>query len=308
LTLGKPTLSDVKTVNDFSDTEVLSLTASLEKASEHPLAEAIVEGAVNKKLEIASVENFESVTGMGVSGKVQGKIVLVGNKRLLEKNGIPSEELSLIAQKFQTEGHGAVLVAIDGKAAGVITVKDPIKETAKPAISYFQSRKIKVVMLTGDNKNTAEVVGRELGIDQVEAEVLPEQKYDVIKKLQADGQRVAMAGDGINDAPALAQADIGIAMGSGTDVAIESAGVTLVRSDLTGIVRAHQLSQMTMRNIRQNLFFAFAYNFLGVPIAAGLLYPTFGILLSPMIASLAMSLSSVSVVGNALRLNRKVIG
>ena len=239
---------------------------------------------------------------MGVKGKVQNRIVLVGNRKLLEKFGIESNELSQIAKDLQSTGHGAMLAAIDGKPAAVIAVKDPIKESAKPAIEYFHSKGIKVIMLTGDNRNTAEVVAREMGIDHVEAEVLPQQKNEIIQKLKSEGQIVAMAGDGINDAPALAQADVGIAMGTGTDVAMESAGVTLVKGDLIGIVRAHKLSQATMKNIRQNLLFAFGYNALGVPIAAGLLYPFFGILLSPMIASLAMSLSSVSVVGNALRL------
>lgn len=207
-----------------------------------------------------------------------------------------------MAKDFQSTGHGAMLVAIDGKPAGVIAVKDPIKETSKSAVRYFHTKNIKVVMLTGDSRNTAEVVARELGIDRVEAELFPNQKIEIIRKLQAQGQRVAMAGDGINDAPALAQADVGIAMGTGADVAIESAGVTLVKGDLIGVVRAHRLSQATMHNIRQNLLFAFGYNILGIPIAAGLLYPLFGILLSPMISSLAMSLSSVSVVANSLRL------
>jgi len=307
LTLGKPRLALVSTLNGFNESDTLSAVASLEKSSEHPLAEAIVNGALEKKLKIENVTEFESFTGMGVKGKVLGRVVLVGNKKLLEKFGIESVELSQIAKELQSTGHGAMLTAIDGKPAAVIAVKDPIKESAKPAIEYFHSKGIKVVMLTGDNRHTAEVVAKEMGIDRVEAEVLPAQKNEIIKRLKSEGQIVAMAGDGINDAPALAQADIGIAMGTGTDVAIESAGVTLVKGDLIGIVRAHRLSQATMKNIRQNLIFAFGYNALGVPIAAGLLYPTFGLLLSPMIASLAMSLSSVSVVGNALRLNRTKI-
>lgn len=307
LTLGKPRLALVSTLNGFNESDTLSAVASLEKSSEHPLAEAIVNGALEKKLKIENVTEFESFTGMGVKGKVLGRVVLVGNKKLLEKFGIESVELSQIAKELQSTGHGAMLTAIDGKPAAVIAVKDPIKESAKPAIEYFHSKGIKVVMLTGDNWHTAEVVAKEMGIDRVEAEVLPAQKNEIIKRLKSEGQIVAMAGDGINDAPALAQADVGIAMGTGTDVAIESAGVTLVKGDLIGIVRAHRLSQATMKNIRQNLIFAFGYNALGVPIAAGLLYPTFGLLLSPMIASLAMSLSSVSVVGNALRLNRTKI-
>lgn len=304
LTLGRPKLAQVQTINGFDEREVLSLTASLEKSSEHPLAEAIVSGAEERSVQLGPVSNFESVTGMGVKGTVQGRNVLAGNRKLLEDNGIFSDELVSIAKELQSTGHGAILVAIESKAAGVIAVKDPIKETSKPAIQYFHSKGIEVVMLTGDNKHTAEIVAREVGIDRVEAEVLPDQKNAVIRRLQGQGKRVAMAGDGINDAPALAQADVGIAMGTGADVAIESAGVTLVKGDLTGIVRAHRLSQETMKNIRQNLLFAFGYNALGVPLAAGLLYPFFGILLSPMIASLAMSLSSVSVIGNSLRLRR----
>lgn len=302
LTLGKPKLSEVKALNGFQESEVLSLAASLENSSEHPLAEAIVSGARERGAQVLNVTDFVSVTGMGVKGKVSGKIVYVGNKRLMEENHISSIELSKIAQELQLNGHGAMLVAIDEKPAGVIAVKDPIKESSKPAIQYFHEQGIEVIMLTGDNKNTASVVAKELGIDKVEADILPQQKGEIIQKLQKNGKRVAMAGDGINDAPALAQADIGIAMGTGTDVAIESAGVTLVKGDLAGIVRAHKLSQATMKNIRQNLLFAFGYNTLGIPIAAGVLYPFFGILLSPMIASIAMSLSSVSVIGNSLRL------
>ncbi len=302
LTLGKPKLSEVKVLAGFEEHDVLSLTATLENSSEHPLAEAIVSGAKEKGIKLGVVQDFHSLTGMGVSGKVNGLKVLVGNKRLMDENGIQSEELSQIARELQVKGSGAMLVAIDGKPAGVVAVKDPVKESSKPAIQYFHEQGIEVVMLTGDNKNTASVVARELGIDRVEADVLPHQKGEIIRKLKADGKIVAMAGDGINDAPALAEADIGIAMGTGTDVAIESAGVTLVKGDLSGIVRAHKLSQATMKNIRQNLMFAFGYNTLGVPVAAGILYPAFGLLLSPMLASVAMSLSSVSVIGNSLRL------
>jgi Cu+-exporting ATPase len=302
LTLGKPRLSEVKSLGEFTEDELLLLAASIENSSEHPLAEAIVSEANKRRLPLQSVSEFESITGLGVRGRVQGRSVLAGNRKLLETNGVQANELSEIANELQLKGHGVMLIAIDGQPAGVIAVRDPVKESSMPALRYFHSRGIEVVMLTGDNRHTAEVVARELGIDQVKAEVLPDQKNEVIKQLQAEGKRVAMAGDGINDAPALAQADVGIAMGTGTDVAIESAGITLVKGDLLGIMRAHRLSQETMRNIRQNLFFAFGYNTLGVPIAAGVLYPFFGILLSPMIASLAMSLSSVSVIGNSLRL------
>lgn len=308
LTLGKPKLAKVQPLGDVSENELLSLVASLEKSSEHPLAEAIVSGAHERNVPLISVSSFESVTGMGVRGQVNGKDVLAGNKRLLEKFNVESATLSEMATQLQSSGHGVMLVAFNGKPAGVIAVRDPVKESSKPAIAYFHSKGIKVVMVTGDNKNTADVVAREVGIDSVEADVLPDKKNEIIRKLQANGNRVAMAGDGINDAPALAQADVGIAMGTGTDVAIESAGVTLVKGDLTGIVRAHQLSQKTMSNIRQNLLFAFGYNVLGVPIAAGVLYPAFGILLSPMFASLAMSLSSVSVIANSLRLRNAKLG
>ncbi len=280
----------------------MALAAALEKASEHPLAEAIVEGATQRGLTLSEVKDFQSITGMGVEGTISGKRVVIGNKRLMEKYQIDSSELVAIAKNLQQSGHGAMLVAIDSKPAGIIAVKDPVKESAKEAIAYFHAKKIEVIMLTGDNKFTAAAVAKEVGIDRFEAEVLPEQKNEVVRKLRASGKRVAMAGDGINDAPALAQADVGVAMGTGTDVAMASASITLLKGDLNGIVRAHQLSQHTMRNIRQNLFFAFGYNVLGVPIAAGVLYPAFGVLLNPMFASLAMSLSSVSVIANALRL------
>lgn len=307
LTEGKPKLSEVRVINGFDENSLLKWVASLEKASEHPLAEAIVQGSKEKGLDLVSVENFESLTGMGVRGLLEGKEVLAGNSRLLESQGVDPQKLIEVAQEYQQKGHGAMLVAIDKIPAGVITVKDPIKFTSREAINYFHRQNIEVVMLTGDNWHTARAVGKELGIDRIEAEVLPERKNEVIRQLQAQGKVVAMAGDGINDAPALAQANIGIAMGTGTDVAMESASVTLVKGDLSGIVRAHKLSQATMKNIRQNLFFAFFYNVLGVPLAAGLLYPFFGILLSPMIASLAMSLSSVSVIANSLRLRKKQI-
>lgn len=302
LTAGKPALSEVKAIGKLSDDELLRFAASLERVSEHPLAEAIVAGAKAKGLDLVPVEKFESFTGMGVAGVINGKTLLIGNKKLLEKFGIEPSKLVSIARELQVQGHGAMLAAYDLQPAGVIAVQDPVKQSAKAAIQYFQSKKIKVRMLTGDNRDTAKAVAAKLGIDEFEAEVLPEHKHEVVKKLQAQGEKVAMAGDGINDAPALAQAHVGIAMGTGADVAMESAGVTLVKGDLSGIVRAHRLSQETMKNIRQNLFFAFIYNVLGVPVAAGVLFPMFGILLNPMMASLAMSLSSVSVIGNALRL------
>ncbi len=307
LTLGKPRLSLVKAFNEFSEDELLSLAAALEKASEHPLAAAIIDGAKDKNLSIPEVQDFEVFSGMGVKGTANGKQVLVGNRKLLEKHGVASENLVRIAEGLQQSGYGVMLVAIASQPAGLVAVKDPIKKGTAEAISYFRSMGISVVMLTGDNHHTAEVVGRELGISEIVAEVLPDQKHAIVQKLQQEGKIVAMAGDGINDAPSLAQANIGIAMGTGTDVAIESAGVTLVKGDLMGIVRAHRLSIETMKNIRQNLFFAFFYNALGVPIAAGILYPIWGILLNPMLASLAMSLSSVSVIANALRLHRTKI-
>lgn len=304
LTLGRPKLAQVIAAGDVPENELLALASALEKASEHPLAGAILEGAKERGIEVPDATGFESITGMGVKGEVNGRAVLVGNRKLLAKVGIDPASLMGIATDLQTSGHGVMLVAVDQKPAGLVSVRDPVKETAKEAVRYFHSKNIQVVMLTGDNKATAEAVAKEVGIDRVESEVLPQQKNEIVRKLQSEGQRVAMAGDGINDAPALAQADIGIAMGTGTDVAMESAGVTLVKGDLLGIVRAHRLSQATMKNIRQNLFFAFIYNALGVPVAAGLLYPVWGILLSPMLASLAMSLSSVSVIANSLRLNR----
>ena len=302
LTKGRPELSQVIALGFVSEKELLALVASLEKASEHPLADAIVRGAEARGFAIARAESFESLTGHGVTGKINGRDVAVGNKRLMEKLGVDCTGLVEAASDLQKEGQGVVLVAVDGKPAGVIAVQDPVKDSAKEAIAYFHSVGIEVVMLTGDNRATAAAVAAKLGIDKVEAEVLPDQKHEVIRKLQEKGRFVAMAGDGINDAPALAQAQVGIAMGTGTDVAMESASVTLVKGDLLGIVRAHKLSHATMKNIRQNLFFAFVYNLAGVPVAAGILYPAFGLLLSPMIASAAMSLSSVSVIGNALRL------
>ena len=304
LTEGKPKLVAVQADPGFTEEEVLRLSASLERASEHPLAEAIVRGAEEKGVELVKANNFQSITGKGVTGEVDGHTVAAGNVKLLESLGINPGDLSQQADKQRVEGRTVMLIAIDGKAAGLIGVADPIKDSTAEAIRDLHAEGMKIVMLTGDSHTTAKAVAGKLGIDQVHAEVLPEQKAELIKQLQSDGRIVAMAGDGINDAPALAQAHVGIAMGTGTDVAIESAGVTLVKGDLRGIVRARRLSRATMSNIRQNLFFAFVYNTAGVPIAAGVLYPFFGILLSPMIAAAAMSFSSVSVISNSLRLKR----
>ena len=309
LTEGKPKLIAVQVETGFTEDQVLRLAASLERVSEHPLAEAIVAGAESKGLELNKPGDFQSITGKGVTGEVEGQRVAVGNLKLLQSLGIDSQDPDLLnlaqkADKQRTEGNTVMLVAIDGKAAGLIGVADPIKDSTAEAIRDLHAEGIKIVMLTGDSRATAEAVAKKLNIDQVHAEVLPEEKAEVVKQLQAEGHIVAMAGDGINDAPALAQAHVGIAMGTGTDVAMESAGVTLVKGDLRAIVRARRLSRATMRNIRQNLFFAFVYNSAGVPIAAGVLYPFFGILLSPMIAAAAMSFSSVSVISNSLRLKR----
>ncbi len=304
LTEGKPKLVAVQAQEGFAENEVLRVAASLERASEHPLAEAIVRGAQEKGIELVKANNFQSITGKGITGNVGGQVVAVGNMKLLESLGINAGELAKQANKQRADGKTVMLIAVDGKAAGFIGVADPIKDSTPEAIRNLHAEGIKIVMLTGDSRATAEAVASKLEIDRVEAEVLPEEKAEVVKKLQAEGRVVAMAGDGINDAPALAQADVGIAMGTGTDVAMESAGVTLVKGDLRGIVRAIRLSRATMRNIRQNLFFAFIYNSVGVPIAAGVLYPFFGLLLSPIIAAAAMSFSSVSVISNSLRLNR----
>ncbi|MBK5226085.1 MAG: copper-translocating P-type ATPase, partial [Thermoleophilia bacterium] len=304
LTEGRPKLVAVQAESGFAEDEVLRLAASLELASEHPLAEAIVSGAKDKGVELVKTDNFQSVTGKGVTGEVDGRAVAAGNMKLLEDLGVDMGDLPQQADEQRVRGNTVMLVVVDGKAAGLIGVADPIKDSTPEAIRDLHDEGIRVVMLTGDSQITANAVAGELGIDEIHAEVLPEQKGDIVKQLQADGRIVAMAGDGINDAPALAQAQVGIAMGTGTDVAMESAGVTLVKGDLRGIVRARRLSRATMRNIRQNLFFAFIYNSVGVPIAAGLLYPFFGILLSPIIAAAAMSFSSVSVISNSLRLKR----
>ena len=305
LTEGKPKLITVRTLPGIDEGQMLRLTSSIEKSSEHPLATAIVEGAKSRGATPAnSTIDFESITGMGIRGKVETREVFVGNQKLFENFGIDPQPLLELADTERREGKTAMLIGIDGKPTGIVAVADPIKSTTAEAITSLKEAGIRVVMLTGDHKSTAESVAKKLGIDEVHANVLPEQKIAVVKELQSKGNIVAMAGDGVNDAPALAQANVGVAMGPGTDVAMQSAGITLVKGDLRGIVKARHLSHATMRNIRQNLFFAFIYNALGVPVAAGILYPVFGILLSPMIASAAMSLSSVSVIGNALRLRR----
>ncbi|HEU19065.1 MAG TPA: heavy metal translocating P-type ATPase [Deltaproteobacteria bacterium] len=302
LTEGKPKLTDVVTLNGWDEKTLLSLAGSLEKGSEHPLAEAIVEGSSERGAILHHTDTFESHTGKGVSGHVDGHAVLLGNITLLKQSGIDPGDLGSKADGLREEGRTVMFIAVDGAAAGLLGVSDPIKETTPEAIRQLHNENIRVVMLTGDNKVTAEAVARKLQIDDVVADVLPGDKAAIVKRFQDEGGSVAMAGDGINDAPGLAQAHVGIAMGTGTDIAMESAGVTLVKGDLRGIVSARLLSKATMRNIKQNLFWAFVYNALGVPIAAGVLYPVFGLLLSPMIAAAAMSFSSVSVISNALRL------
>jgi Cu+-exporting ATPase len=302
LTLGKPKVTAIRPANGFDEAEILRLAASLENASEHPLAAAIVNEAKERSIALASVGDFDSPTGKGVMGKVAGHAVALGNARFLAELGADASALQGEADALRRDGATAIFVAVDGRAAGVLAIADPIKETTPEAIAALHRLGIHVVMLTGDNRTTAEAVARKLGIEEVQAEVLPDQKSAVVERLRRDGKAVAMAGDGVNDAPALAAADVGVAMGTGTDVAIESAGVTLLRGDLQGIVQARRLSEAVMGNIRQNLFFAFVYNAAGVPIAAGVLYPTFGLLLSPIIAAAAMALSSVSVIANSLRL------
>jgi Cu+-exporting ATPase len=302
LTLGKPTLASVVALPGFDESELLRLAASVERASEHPLAAAIVAGAEQRGLTVPKAQHFESITGKGVYGAAEGRRVSLGNRALLAELRVDAPELMERAEQLRTGGQTVMFVLLDGKPAGLLGVADPVKETTPDAIRELHAAGLRIVMLTGDSATTANAVARKLGIDEVIAEVLPEQKADAVKRLQQQGRIVAMAGDGINDAPALAAAEVGIAMGTGTDVAMESADVTLVKGDLRGIVRARRLSDATMTNIRQNLFFAFIYNALGVPIAAGILYPLFGVLLSPMIAAAAMSFSSVSVIANALRL------
>lgn len=304
LTEGRPALVSVQAANGFAATNVLQLAASLERASEHPLAAAIVSGATARSIALKQADNFSSITGKGVTGTVNGHTVALGNRSLLEHLGIDPDELLQQAESGRVAGQTVIFIAIDNEAAGLIGVADPVKPTTGEAILELHREGLKLVMLTGDSHTTAMAVASQLGIDRVEAEILPERKAEIVKQLQAEGCIVAMAGDGINDAPALAQAHVGIAMGTGTDVAMESAGVTLVKGDLRGIVRARRLSRAVMRNIRQNLFFAFIYNSLGVPVAAGVLYPVFGLLLSPMLAAVAMSFSSVSVISNSLRLRK----
>jgi len=302
LTVGKPKLTDVIVADGFDEDDVLRLAASLERGSEHPLAEAIVEGADGRGLQLESAGDFSAETGKGVRGRIGQRSIALGNVRMMQLLGVDTRQLGSRADALRSEGKTAMFVAIDNKPAGLVAVADLIKDTTREAIEALHREGFKVVMVTGDNERTARAVANRLGLDEVRADVLPEDKARIVRELQDTGAKVAMAGDGVNDAPALAQADVGIAMGTGADVAIESAGVTLVKGDLRGIVRARRLAQATMRNIKQNLFFAFAYNAIGVPVAAGILYPVSGMLLSPIIAAAAMSLSSVSVIGNALRL------
>ncbi|RIJ14815.1 copper-transporting P-type ATPase [Henriciella mobilis] len=302
LTLGRPELIHVEPAEGFDEAGLLSLVAAVERSSEHPLAEAIVRGADAKGAPRKDASGFESVTGEGAQASVDGQTVAIGNRKMMERIGGWSDALGSSADQYRAEGQTVMFVAVDAKPAGLVSVADPIKEKTPEAIKRLHAEGLKIVMLTGDNEKTARAVADKVGIDEVHADVSPEDKHRIVSELQTGGARVAMCGDGINDAPALAQADVGIAMGTGTDVAMESAGVTLVKGDLIGVAKARELSHATMRNIRQNLFFAFVYNALGVPIAAGILYPFFGLLLSPMIAAGAMSLSSVSVIGNALRL------
>lgn len=302
LTEGKPKVTTIIPSAGLSETDILSLAASLERSSEHPLAAAIVTAARDRNVSIQEPTDFASVTGKGVTGNVDGRKVALGNAKLMADIGVTLGDLDRKANELRSDGATALFLAVDGKPGGIIAIADPIKSTTQAALDTLRKDGIRIVMLTGDNKTTAEAVARRLGIKEVEADVLPQDKNRIVKKLTAEGRIVAMAGDGVNDAPALAEAAVGIAMGTGTEVAIQSAGITLVKGDLAGIARAIVLSRATMRNIRQNLVFAFAYNAIGIPIAAGVLYPTFGLLLSPIIAALAMSLSSVSVIGNALRL------
>jgi Cu+-exporting ATPase len=302
LTEGKPKVTAIVPASGFDEHQILQLAASVERASEHPLADAIVRAAMERGLELGRVDAFDSPTGKGASGKVDGKSIAIGNSVYLSSLGIETASLDQDAERLRTEAATVVHIAIDGKLAGLFAIADPVKASTPDALKALAAEGIKVIMLTGDDKTTANAVARRLGIDDVQADVLPDQKRDVVARLRKAGRIVAMAGDGVNDAPALAAADVGIAMGTGTDVAMESSGITLLKGDLTGIVRARALSQATMANIRQNLFFAFIYNAAGIPIAAGILYPAFGILLSPIIAAAAMALSSVSVIGNALRL------
>ncbi len=309
LTEGKPRLDAVAAAVDagVDEAELLRLAASLERGSEHPLAGAIVAGAEARGLALAPVTGFESRTGRGVLGEVDGRRVALGSSALLQELKIADEGWGERAAAARRQGRTVVLAAVDGRAAGMIAVVDPLRESAREAVDELRAAGLRIVVATGDSRETAEAVARELGLAEVEAEVSPEGKRELVRRLQGEGRTVAMAGDGVNDAPALAQADVGIAMGTGTDVAIQSAGITLVKGDLRGVVRARRLAKATLGNIRQNLLFAFLYNGVGVPVAAGALYPVFGLLLSPMIASAAMSASSVSVIANALRLRRAAL-
>jgi Cu+-exporting ATPase len=304
LTEGKPQLTQVLVTDGISQLDLLLLVAAVEKLSEHPIAAAIVQGAEQRRLTVPSVEKFQSLTGQGVAGEVMGRQVAVGTADFLAGRGIDTSRLSLQAEFFRKRGQTVVLAAVNGKASGLLAISDPIKPSTSDALQTLRQSGLRLVMLTGDNRATAEAIAKELGITEFEAEVLPENKLAIVKKLQSEGHVVAMAGDGVNDAPALARADVGIAMGTGTDVAMESGDITLIKGDLQALVRARNLSRATMSNIRQNLFFAFIYNLLGVPIAAGVLYPFTGLLLQPMFAAAAMSFSSVSVIANALRLRR----
>jgi Cu2+-exporting ATPase len=306
ITEGKPSLKGYKSFGELSDEDILKLAASIDANSEHPLAEAIVKGAKDKNIELTKLDNFESVTGKGVQAFYQKKKIGLGNQRLLEDlKAFPDEENKVLVKDWQLEGQTVMYLILDNKVEGIIGVADRIKETSAKAIQQLQKMGVKVIMMTGDNEYTAKAVAGELHLDGFEANCLPDDKYNKVKELQEEGHIVAMAGDGINDAPALTQANIGIAMGTGTDIAMQSAEITLVKGDLNGIANAKNLSSDVMQNIKQNLFFAFFYNVMGVPVAAGILFPIFGILLSPMIAAAAMSFSSVSVISNALRLKRK---
>jgi Cu+-exporting ATPase len=307
VTEGKPRLTTVKASPGYDEGEVLRLAAALEQGSEHPLAAAILAGAAERATPIAKADDFRSVTGQGVVGRVDGHAVALGNARLMQDLRVSVDALTSEADRLRADGHTVMFVAVDSRIAGLIAVADPVKASTPDALRALNGSGLDIVMVTGDSRRTAQAVARRLGIDHVEAEVLPRDKQSVVEAMQKQGKRVAMAGDGVNDAPALVQADVGIAMGTGTDVALESADITLVKGDLRGIVRARRLSRATMRNVRENLFFAFVYNALGVPIAAGVLYPWLGLLLSPMMASAAMTFSSVSVIANALRLRRTTL-
>jgi Cu+-exporting ATPase len=304
LTEGRPKVVSIVTAQGIDENELLRLIATVERGSEHPLAQAILRAAGDRRLSLADASNFNSLSGRGATATVDGRTIALGNSMLMSELHIATQDLDAVAEAARRDGATAIYAAIDGRAAGVIAIADPIKPSAQGALRALHACGLRVVMLTGDNLTTARAVARQLGIDEIEAGVLPERKNEVVQRLRREGRRVAMVGDGVNDAPALAAADVGVAMGGGTDVAIESAGVTLLTGDLLGIVRARRLSVATMRNIRENLAFAFLYNATGVPIAAGALYPAFGLLLSPMVGAAAMALSSVSVIGNALRLSR----